>query len=65
MYNSNIEPLGNPSCCSSLSNDSPSTECLAALDKMKDRAAIAALISDSSVKVTRKILDTNGRKLEE
>ena len=41
-------PLGNPNCCSSLSSESPSTEYFAALDKIKDSAAIAALMSDSS-----------------
>ena len=41
-------PLGNPSCCSSLSRDSPSTACLAALERMKEMAAMEALMSLSS-----------------
>ena len=41
-------PFGSPSCCSSLSSDSPSTECLAALERMKERAARDAFTSDSS-----------------
>ena len=42
------QPFGRPSCCSSLSRASPLTLCLAALLKMKARAAIAALMSESS-----------------
>ena len=42
------QPFGSPSCCSSLSSESPPTECLAALLRMKERAATAALISESS-----------------
>lgn len=38
-------PFGKPSCCISLSRELPSTECLAALDKMKAMAATEALMS--------------------
>lgn len=41
-------PFGKPSCCSSLSRASPLTLCFAALLKMKARAAMAALMSESS-----------------
>ena len=38
-------PLGRPSCCNSLSSEELSTECLAALDKMKAMAATEAFMS--------------------
>ena len=45
---STLKPLGRPSCCSSLSSVSPLTLCLAELVKIKTRAAMAALMSESS-----------------
>lgn len=41
-------PLGNPSCCNSLDKDSPSTLCLAALERMKLRTATVAFTSPNS-----------------
>lgn len=41
-------PLGSPSCCSSLDKDSPSTLCLAALERMKLSTATVALTSPDS-----------------
>lgn len=41
-------PLGSPSCCSSLDKDSPSTLCLAALDRMKFSTATVAFTSPDS-----------------
>ena len=38
-------PFGRPSCCISLSSEFPSTECLAALDRIKAMAATEALMS--------------------
>lgn len=52
-----VVPLGRPSCCNSLSNDEPSTECLAALDNMNDRAATMALTSDSSTRQIEQVIN--------
>lgn len=41
-------PLGSPSCCSSLDKDSPSTLCLAALERMKLSTATVAFTSPDS-----------------
>lgn len=41
-------PLGSPSCCSSLDKDSPSTLCLAALERMKLNTATVAFTSPDS-----------------
>lgn len=41
-------PLGSPSCCNSLDKDSPSTLCLAALERMKLSTATVAFTSPDS-----------------
>lgn len=55
MIVQSVAPLGRPSCWSSLFSESASTACLAALDKMKERAATDAFMSDSSVRGVVKV----------